>query len=335
MTVGTRQIEQQSSRCEESLGRAEERKEKSEVTTTRLPNSTADRISNLPCNVIERILVFLPIKAAVQTSILSRNWRHRWRITPQLVFDESFRNWHDENKLMVDIYGALLLHDGPITKFELAIRGSTVESSQVDRLILHLSRKVVGNDAIPISSYSAVKYELDMVALFASLPALQQLTLGIQLLLGHVPYRLPAALQRLKVLEVPRILLDSLPQARVLVCLIMSSPNLQTLTIRIDPEDGGSSPSDVIASLRNLLEAEDRPGVCCLQHLEELHIQDSRGTRVELDLVRFVLATAPQLRGVSIKPNVNLPFEEGMEFLKEVASYKRISREAEVTYIDE
>ncbi|CAL1392442.1 unnamed protein product [Linum trigynum] len=84
-----------------------------------------------------------------------------------------------------------------------------------------------------------------MVALFASLLALQQLTLGIQLLLflaeGHVPYRLPAALHRLKVLEVPRILLDSLPQARVLVCLIMSSPNLQTLTIRIDPEDGGSS----------------------------------------------------------------------------------------------
>ncbi|CAI0458470.1 unnamed protein product [Linum tenue] len=266
--------------------------EKSEITTTRLPNSTADRISNLPCNVTERILAFLPIKAAVQTSILSRNWRHRWRITPQLVFDESFRNGHDESKLMVDIYGALLLHDGPITKFELAIRGSTVESSQVDRLILHLSRTgvrelalqfscfhypelhsslfsafdlkalklerchfgahpsfvgfLLENDAFPISSYSAVKYELDMVALFASLPALQQLTLGIQLLL-------------------------------------------------IDPEDGGSSPSDVIASLRNLLEAEDRPGVCCLQHLEELHIQDSRGTRVELDLVRFVLATTPQL----------------------------------------
>ncbi|CAL1392441.1 unnamed protein product [Linum trigynum] len=52
--------------------------------TKRLRNSTAGRISNLPCNVIERILVFLPIKAAVQTSLLPRNWRHRGELLPNL-----------------------------------------------------------------------------------------------------------------------------------------------------------------------------------------------------------------------------------------------------------
>ncbi|CAI0458644.1 unnamed protein product [Linum tenue] len=133
-----------------------------------------------------------------------------------------------------------------------------------------------------------------MVRLFESLPALQHLNLGVELLLSlaaapHLPCQLPTSLRNLKFLEIPRLLLDRLPQAQVLVCLIMSSPNLETLTIR------------VIANLVELLEAEDHPGVCRLQHLKELNIRDSRGTQVELDLVRFVLATAPLLHSVRNK----------------------------------
>ncbi|CAI0458647.1 unnamed protein product [Linum tenue] len=82
----------------------------------------------------------------------------------------------------------------------------------------------------------------DMVRLFESLPALQHLNLGVELLLVKV-----------------------------------------------------------IANLVELLEAEDHPGVCRLQHLKELNIRDSRGTQVELDLVRFVLATAPLLHSVRNK----------------------------------
>ncbi|CAI0458695.1 unnamed protein product [Linum tenue] len=50
----------------------------------------ADRITNLPADVIQRILVFLPIKDAAKTSILTSKWRHLWRSIPQLVFDKRF-----------------------------------------------------------------------------------------------------------------------------------------------------------------------------------------------------------------------------------------------------
>ncbi|CAL1392443.1 unnamed protein product [Linum trigynum] len=426
---------------------------------------TADRISNLPGDVIDRILKLLPIKDAARSSLLSRSWRHRRRSIPQLVFDGNFAPLSEKDvylpnlkKVMVNIYEAVLVHDGPITKFELAIPGFEW-CPQVDLLMLCLSCKDVeeltlffwgpGNpysnlhsslfsafdlkrlklqycqfcppsgftgfskltflqledvglpegffenfipkfplleelrvtdcdDTEPVfeshslkvlffrSSFLKICFKdtpvlsvlsvldtgdlfcgegepseddyLDMVPLFASLPALQQLNLGIELLLllaaGRVPYRLPADLHHLEVLEVPRLLLDRLPQARVLVCLIMSSPNLQTLTIRIDG-DGDHPLSEVVAGLQQLLEADDQPGVCCLQHLEEFNIQDGRGTQVELDLVRFVLATAPKLRRISIKPHDKLSSGKVLKFLKNAALYKRFSRDAELRYVCE
>ncbi|CAI0458664.1 unnamed protein product [Linum tenue] len=115
---------------------------------TRLRESTADRISNLPDGAIERILVFLPIKDAARTSLLSRDWRNRWRSIPQLVFDDYFAptpagNSYlpDENKVMMQVYEALMGHDGPIAKFELSISG--IRNPNVDILMRYISSKGV------------------------------------------------------------------------------------------------------------------------------------------------------------------------------------------------
>ncbi|CAI0458670.1 unnamed protein product [Linum tenue] len=428
--------------------------------TTRLRESTADRISNLPDGAIERILVFLPIKDAAKTSLLSRYWRHRWRSIPQLMFDDRFApngNLADDGKeVMMKIYEALLAHDGLLTKFEVSIPGYRRRLPPLDLLMLHLSRKGVQeltlrfpdddyrklhcslfSAAFPLKRLKLQRCELkvpsgfagfnklnlleledvslpddfyqnllpccplleelrvigctgeehvfvapslkvllfhssllkisfkctpllsvlsvldtdeytfeedsfldsnsDMVGLFASLPALQHLNLGIELLLflaadDHVPYKLPQPLHNLRFLEVPRILLHRLPQARVLVCLIMSAPNLERLTIRLDDIDE-HPPSKAIGSLQKLLEAEDQLGFCCLQHLEEVNIHDSRGRQVELDLVRFVLATAPVLRRINIQRKEKLSSKKALKFLNEMIVYKRISKEAEIKYV--
>ncbi|CAL1392467.1 unnamed protein product [Linum trigynum] len=416
-----------------------------------LGESTPDRISNVPANAIEQILTLLPIKDAARTSILSRNWRHHWRSIPQLVFDGSFAPLPntgpclpDEKKVMVDIYEALLVHDGRVTKFELSIPGLREDCQQIYKLIPHLASKgvqelalrfSVGQIKLPSSLFTAChltvlklqhcsvgapssfvgfrklvilelehvimpedflqnllpvcplleelrfinsskqKYVLnapslkvflfhthvlgsvctiqhapvlsvlslpnrcgskDWFARFASLPALRQLTFGISSLkfseLGNAPCKISTTLCQLNVVEITRLLLDNLPQARFLICLIMSSPSLQKLTIRLDTSTT-QPPSEVIDSLQELLDAEDRPGVCCLQHLEELHINYGQGTRVELDLVRFVMATAPQLRVISIKCAVNLSADKILEFSSELLSYKRISKDAMVKYI--
>ncbi|WZZ84498.1 hypothetical protein YC2023_113077 [Brassica napus] len=47
----------------------------------------ADRISELPEALILRILCLLPMKVAIATSLLSKQWRYLWKLMPKLKFD--------------------------------------------------------------------------------------------------------------------------------------------------------------------------------------------------------------------------------------------------------
>ncbi|CAM8900487.1 unnamed protein product [Rhodiola kirilowii] len=94
-------------------------------------NSISDRISDLPSNIIECILDRLPIRDAVATSILSKEWRHKWMKKPNLVFGNEFVNnlirYRSERDITTPfefskiISKILLLHVGPIHKFVLLI----------------------------------------------------------------------------------------------------------------------------------------------------------------------------------------------------------------------
>ncbi|GJZ94843.1 F-box domain containing protein, partial [Tanacetum coccineum] len=55
-------------------------------------NVQGDRLSNLPDDLIHRILSFVGIKLAVQTSALSSRWRYLWTSLPRLDFSsEDFK----------------------------------------------------------------------------------------------------------------------------------------------------------------------------------------------------------------------------------------------------
>ncbi|CAL1392451.1 unnamed protein product [Linum trigynum] len=430
----------------------------------------ADRISNLPHDVMQRIVTFLPVKDAAKTAALSKQWRHNWGATTQLVFDAHFgriskEGNYDSNvsRLMLQIYKALLVHDGPITKFALEIPGLRRPSPDINHMVQFLAKKGVheltlifdddevndghpkigrempsalfsasqlsflkmrncdfsrapswflgftklthlwlvsvsvdssfyddflpkcpllehltlgvrGSNAIesclnaelvapslkflasnvwnicfkhtPLLSVVSIEplypdytrcdfrvYNPDIAAVFASLPALQHLSVGGEWLQffasGNIPSMLPTHLRQLKLLEVASIELNCSMETRVLLCLIMSSPNLQRL--RIWPSDAQSfKPTEFIHSLQLLIEAEDFPPVSCFQCLEEFDMNGCRGTQVELDLVRLVLTSAPRLCRVFLTLEEKLDYQEGFEFLMQVTRYKRASREAEV-----
>ncbi|KAF8407752.1 hypothetical protein HHK36_006888 [Tetracentron sinense] len=116
----------------------------------------SDIISNLPEHVIETILVHLPIRDAVRTCVLSHKWRYKWATIPELVFDEnsipelvfgenSILTAEDVtihmHKLVNFIDRLLLLHKGPLLKFELSL--CLVNDSFFDAWILFLSRNGV------------------------------------------------------------------------------------------------------------------------------------------------------------------------------------------------
>ncbi|KAJ0961860.1 hypothetical protein J5N97_029688 [Dioscorea zingiberensis] len=99
-----------------------------------------DRISSLPSNIIGIILMDLPLKDAVRTSILSSKWRSEWSTIPQLVFDKHTFQLPTHYTLSEIVNQVLLLHSGPIEKFmfdEYAFSGSF---ATVDRWLVFLSR---------------------------------------------------------------------------------------------------------------------------------------------------------------------------------------------------
>ncbi|CAL1353066.1 unnamed protein product [Linum trigynum] len=67
------------------VGNSKRRKKKLEVRGHDVEEQI-DRFSDLPDNIIERILSFLDTKSVVQTSILSRRWRCLWKAVPSLNF---------------------------------------------------------------------------------------------------------------------------------------------------------------------------------------------------------------------------------------------------------
>ncbi|XP_077225903.1 F-box/FBD/LRR-repeat protein At1g13570-like [Tasmannia lanceolata] len=109
--------------------------------------SNLDLISNLPEDAIDRILVHLPIKDAVRTSILSRNWRYKWVTIPQIVFDVRCRSRHassmDIELLNITcvkiVYYVLFNHRGPIRKFKCS--RYLPSSSDFDQWLLFLSKQ--------------------------------------------------------------------------------------------------------------------------------------------------------------------------------------------------
>lgn len=85
-----------------------------------------DILSKLPRDVIDVILMHLPCKDAVRTSVLSKKWRYHWCRLTKLELDESL--WKTTEDLLSPtvrfreiIYQLLTLHEGPITEFTLDV----------------------------------------------------------------------------------------------------------------------------------------------------------------------------------------------------------------------
>ncbi|CAI0458678.1 unnamed protein product [Linum tenue] len=266
--------------------------------------ASADRITNLPVEVIQRIQLLLPTRRAAQMATLSTKWRRHWRSIPQLKFFAANSADQDEmmmmmNKFMFTVYKVLLLHDGPITNFKLAFGGlSPCLHNEIDQIIIYLSDR-------------GLRY-------------------------NNVPTKLPAPLHKLKFLQICNFDFGSLRNVRAIVCLIMSSPNLFELKIQMDTELNQPATNDAVPSLVTLLEAEHCGGSgCCLQRLKVLEVAYVRGTQVELELVRFILATAPLLERVHILPcRRKLKLRKAFKFIKTMMQYKRASKEAEVIYAE-
>jgi hypothetical protein len=191
-----------------------------------------DRISCLPDFIINQILSNLSIKEAGRTSVLSSNWRKKWSTQPVLVFDNqcvSGATSQDpsviESKFVSIIDHVLLLHSGPINKFEVSDSDSYLigvnSMAHIDRWILHLIGRSIKELVLDI--WFEQRYKIPW-CLF-SCQTLRHLNLYSCLLKPPTSFK---GFKNLKILELERVTMTQ----DVFECLISGSPLLEELILR-------------------------------------------------------------------------------------------------------
>nr|ACM17615.1 F-box family-3 [Oryza sativa f. spontanea]ACM17657.1 F-box family-3 [Oryza rufipogon] len=156
-----------------------------------------DRLGDLPDEVLQHILGFLPAQEAVQTCVLARRWRHLWKSVATLCITRW--DWKKEvsKEKFLNFVHSLLFHRGraPMDKFDLNLSGDTHllsiwfrEAAMCQARVIRLniisswgSQPELDNLNLPVVSRHLAKLQLSGVKLmqsflnFSSCPVLEHL----------------------------------------------------------------------------------------------------------------------------------------------------------------
>ena len=136
-----------------------------------------DRLSELPIEVLQHILSFLPTKQVFQSTLLSTTWRHVWTTFPTLKFDSTNkRNSKDVKGIKANFYKFVektlrIRHHqserSQIKNFELVdVLPHSKSMSRVDRWISFVLESDIEELNLDFQ-YSQIDYILPHAVLFA------------------------------------------------------------------------------------------------------------------------------------------------------------------------
>ncbi|KAJ4760845.1 F-box family protein [Rhynchospora pubera] len=199
-----------------------------------------DFLSSLPSEIIEDILVKLPIKEAARTSVLSSNWKSLWTSMPDLVFNDDRDT--TESDLIRRVDKVLQVHQGPILKFEVQVGSDKhVGEEAIRRWLLALSKNelkdlclnfdIYQNCKVPSILFSYQKLEnLEIQGCTISAP---QCFHGLKLLRNLILCDCELVGITIEKLVSSCPLLESLTLIAVVKqgCLVIRAPNLKELVV--------------------------------------------------------------------------------------------------------
>ncbi|CAN6900030.1 unnamed protein product [Brassica oleracea] len=121
-----------------------------------------DRISQLPDDLLLKVLSFLPTKVAVSTSILSKRWEFLWMWLPKLEYDDSEYSEEERYKLHSFIDFSLPLHKAPVIEslrlnFDVCNRFDPIYSDDIEKWVLTAVSRCVHELSVTLAS---MHYEL-------------------------------------------------------------------------------------------------------------------------------------------------------------------------------
>ncbi|XP_047043697.1 F-box/FBD/LRR-repeat protein At1g13570-like [Lolium rigidum] len=202
-----------------------------EFSPAKICKSVADEdiITNLPEALKDKIMCCLPIKEAVRTYLLSRNWRYTWASMTELVFRRSdFASGNGNTKddacrflKFTDMF--LSLHNGPILKFGLNTLGTEMLSTggHIYRWMLMLSRNGIKEIRLRTSKYNTYR----IPSCFFSCDGLECVYLRACTLTSSQLPPLSKGFKQLHILHLEYISV----QGNSLEDLVTSCPNLEKL----------------------------------------------------------------------------------------------------------
>uniref|UniRef100_A0A162A7B4 FBD domain-containing protein n=1 Tax=Daucus carota subsp. sativus TaxID=79200 RepID=A0A162A7B4_DAUCS len=263
-----------------------------------------DIISELPQNVLEIILCFLPIQDAVRTSFLSRAWRYRWTTIPHLIFnlestDRVMEKYSQNDDAELQAYRfvsvinkILLLHKGPILKFSLSIpRGlfpNNFWAPNLKRLI---------------QVYHGISSEY-------SLAGLQKLEEYSLMLLEDCSEEM----QTLNVVKIPG-----------------SLHKIEKFSLAYDSLKNSMDGREEELEEYQIEDSEE----CIMLHLEIVSFSDFKGVIAELELVKFLLACSPSLKSLFIHRDCSIKdCASALKITEEMLQYTRASPRAQIRHLE-
>ncbi|KAL9665581.1 hypothetical protein QQ045_021002 [Rhodiola kirilowii] len=270
-----------------------------------------DRISDLPNNVIDIILSCVPLRVAVRTSTLSRNWRLHWIRAKSLVLDGFFLSdiFHGKtNKIIIEskylgIVGNILLSQiGPIHKFFFCTF-LVFASLSMPTICGYLLYRNVGFKILHNWLLLKEWGEKD------------------------VPKMLPAPLENNLSLTVYNWNTYSLAQVRSMFCLINSFPSLRSLDIEMCPPPPNSQPHDTSDYLKSQIrEAKN------LWSLRTARVTQLMGNEPEMIFIEIILIRCPMLEKLYLSSRSHISSDAELKMMTEIMRFRRASAQAEMIY---
>ncbi|GJV96477.1 F-box/FBD/LRR-repeat protein-like protein isoform X1 [Tanacetum coccineum] len=303
----------------------------------RIANDDLDAFNNIPSSIIEHILCLLPIKDAVRTSILSKNWRYCWAKIPKLEFDLEdmvnenqleellFADWSSgRKKLMRSHYELprsifLLRHltDLHIENCTLDIIVPTLDGfGSLTSLFLRSGRflekpllHLLAN--CPLLKKLELLFDLtdeglaelqciNVIELFKRLPVIEDLSISPWIIkyCDDVPPELPIALVHLKRFRFSAMMLLDEYGLKFVFLVIRRSPNLEKIELHVNNDD--YLDYEMYKEYQYSSDALKDCADIWLEHLKELEIRDFANLKHEMKFVKLILDRAPMLKKVRI-----------------------------------
>ncbi|XP_073055078.1 F-box/FBD/LRR-repeat protein At1g13570-like isoform X2 [Primulina eburnea] len=295
-----------------------------------------DLIGELPQCLIEIILTKLPVRDAVRTSILSRDWRFKWASLMHLVLNDR-RATHGSDRSIgtPDVDQWLLFMPWKETKELILELGElSVHPSKHKYLILEgeIKDKCLAKTpnlaaiSVAMTEVSAEHFErssgCNLNKFLGDVPRFQRL-------IGHICFTEgwnPLTYQHLKFIEFHQVSFVDEKEVYLVLRLIENSPNLLELQI-----SGSSNPLAATKDCDLDFWARKISSDFLFHRLETVKMIGVYGGPLELSFMEYLLKRSPRLEIMRIRLRLCTP-KRKFKILCDMLRFRRKSPRASVLY---